>query len=69
MSEYEADPSSEWGSWEDAERWRKRDFRNRTPAKRLDWLIAALELAYRSGAVKPRGPDESNPDQVMSNRT
>lgn len=64
MGEHETDLPSEWGSWEDAERWRKRDFRNRTPAKRLDWLIAALELAYRSGAVKVRGPDDPDRDRA-----
>lgn len=64
MSEYEADLASEWGSWEDAERWRKRDFLNRTPAQRLDWLIAALELAYRSGAVKIRVPEDPNRDRA-----
>ncbi len=55
----EFDPNSEpsaWGSYEDAEALRRWSFRRRTPAQRLQWLQSALELAYRSGAVKPRTP-------------
>lgn len=29
-----------------------------TPAQRLAWLEEALRLAYASGALKPRGPQE-----------
>lgn len=65
MSDKILEQWQEWGSWEDAERWRKRDFRNRTPARRLDWLIAALELAYRSGAIKPRGPGKTREERVQ----
>lgn len=28
-----------------------------TPAKRLAWLEEALELAYRTGALKPKLPE------------
>jgi hypothetical protein len=45
-----------WGSWEDAEALRRWSFKQRTPEQRLRWLQSALELAYRSGALKPRQP-------------
>lgn len=67
MTMVEFDPSSEpqaWGSWEDAEALRRWSFERRTPAQRLAWLQAALDLAYQSGAIKPRrpgGPDPSGP--------
>lgn len=47
-----------WGSFENAERLRERSFRNRTPQQRLDWLVEALKLAYASGALEPRRPDD-----------
>jgi hypothetical protein len=50
---------SSWGSFEDAESLRRWAFLRRTPAQRLDWLIEMLEIAYRTGAIKPRGPDSS----------
>jgi hypothetical protein len=43
----------DWGSWRQAEFWRKESFMKRSPAQRLHWLKAALVLAYRSGALKP----------------
>jgi hypothetical protein len=48
-----------WGSWEDAESLRRWSFERRTPEQRLAWLQSALQLAYQSGAVKPRRPDEA----------
>ncbi len=57
----EFDPSQEpraWGAWEDADALRRWSFARRTPEQRLAWLQAALELAYRSGAIKPRRPEE-----------
>ena len=27
-----------WGTWDDAERWRREDFQRRSPATRLAWL-------------------------------
>lgn len=50
-------PPARWGSYEDAEALRRWSFRRRTPEQRLQWLQSALELAYRSGAIKPRVPD------------
>lgn len=53
------DPGKEpqaWGSYEDAEALRRWSFERRTPEQRLAWLEAALELAYQSGALKPRRP-------------
>ena len=46
-----------WGTFEDAEALRRWSFLRRTPEQRLAWLTAALELAYQSGALKPRRPD------------
>jgi len=56
------DPDQEphaWGSFEDAEALRRWSFERRTPEQRLAWLKAALELAYQSGALKARRPDDS----------
>ena len=51
-------PPSGHGSYEDAEALRRWAFLRRTPAERLAWLVDALEIAYRTGALKPRGPAE-----------
>ncbi len=56
MTEPSPPPMS--GSYEDAERFRRWAFRQRTPEQRLQWLIEALEIAYSSGALKPRRPVE-----------
>lgn len=56
------DPDEEpqaWGSYEDAEALRRWSFARRTPEQRLAWLKAALEIAYQSGAIKPRRPASS----------
>lgn len=53
------DPGEEpqaWGSYQDAEALRRWSFERRTPEQRLAWLKAALEIAYQSGAIKPRRP-------------
>jgi len=52
----DAEPSA-WGSFEDAEALRHWSFVRRTPEQRLAWLKAALEIAYQSGALKPRRPE------------
>jgi hypothetical protein len=49
-----------WGSWEDVEALRRWSFARRTPEQRLAWLVSALQLAYQSGAIKPRRPDASD---------
>ena len=54
----EQEPSA-WGTFEDAEALRRWSFARRTPEQRLAWLKAALEIAYLSGALKPRCPDRS----------
>lgn len=47
----EADRDAEdWGSFEQAEAWRKEQFAARTPEQKLAWLKSALVLAYESGA-------------------
>jgi hypothetical protein len=51
-----AEPIERWGTFEDAEYWRKEDFLRRSPAQRLNWLSEMLVLAYRSGAIKPHNP-------------
>ena len=61
------DPNKEpsaWGSWEDAEALRRWSFARRTPEQRLAWLVSALQLAYQSGAIKPRRPDASDSSAV-----
>lgn len=61
----EFDPNelpSAWGTFEDAEALRRWSFMRRTPEQRLNWLVAALELANQSGAITFRGsqiPDAS----------
>ena len=47
-------PPASWGSYDDAETLRRWAFLRRTPAERLAWLIEMLEIAYRTGAIKPR---------------
>jgi len=44
----------QFGRWQDAEALRKWSFLQRTPQQRLDWLIAALTIAYQCGALKTR---------------
>ena len=59
------DPDKEpcaWGSYEVAEALRRWSFERRTPEQRLAWLTAALELAYQSGAIKPRRPENASSD-------
>jgi hypothetical protein len=53
------EPPAAWGTHEDAEALRRWAFLRRTPAERLAWLVEMLEIAYRTGALKPRGPDPS----------
>ncbi|MBU6470792.1 MAG: hypothetical protein KGQ68_08940 [Gammaproteobacteria bacterium] len=54
------DKHERWGTFEDAEYWRKEEFLRRSPEQRLDWLREMLVLAYRSGAIKP---DEQSPKE------
>jgi hypothetical protein len=62
MPEFDPDQEpSGWGSWEDAEMLRRWSFERRTPEQRLEWLRSALQLAYQSGAIKPRRPDAPEP--------
>ncbi len=49
-----ASPRERWGSWEDAEHWRKDSFLRRTPAQRMQWLEEMVALARR-GAQRCRG--------------
>jgi len=58
MQQFDPDAvPSAWGSFEDAEALRRWSFERRTPEQRLAWLQAALEIAYQSGALKPRRPE------------
>lgn len=61
MTEFDPDtPPNAWGSYEDAEALRRWSFRRRTPEQRLAWLVAALELAYQTGALMPRRPADAD---------
>lgn len=51
------EPSERWGTWEDAEHWRKESFMRRTPAQRLQWLEEMMDFA-RIG--KQQGRDRSS---------
>lgn len=53
-------PPASWGSYDDAEALRRWAFLRRTPAERLAWLIEMLEIAYRTGAIKPRTIEPSS---------
>ena len=65
MPEFDAEREpSAWGAWEDAVALRQWSFARRTPEQRLAWLVSALQLAYQSGAIKPRRPD--SPDTSLS---
>ena len=58
MSDFKvSEPPVAWGTFEDAETLRRWSFLQRTPEQRLNWLIDMLEIAYASGALKPRRPD------------
>lgn len=46
-----------WGTYDDADALRRWSFERRTPEQRLAWLQAALEIAYQSGAIQPRRPE------------
>ena len=50
-------PPTSWGTFEDAEALRRWSFLQRTPERRLEWLIEVLEVAYASGALKPHRPE------------
>ena len=52
----DGEPPTSSGSYGDAETLRRWAFLKRTPEQRLAWLIEALEIAYRTGALKPHDP-------------
>jgi len=57
----------QFGSWEDAEALRRWSFQRRSPEQRLAWLVAALEIAYGSGALRalvPPAPMQPAPTQA-----
>jgi hypothetical protein len=56
------EPPASSGSYDDAEAVRRWAFLRRTPAERLAWLVEALEIAYRTGALKPRDPGSGDPN-------
>lgn len=49
-------PASDWGSWQQGERWSHQEFLNRSPADRLAWLENLLELR-RAAVAKPKAQD------------
>ena len=67
MTDFDPDtPPTAWGTFEDAEALRRWSFRRRTPEQRLAWLVAALEIAYQTGALAPRRPADPG-DPAASN--
>lgn len=66
MSDVADKPPESSGRFDDAEALRRWAFRRRTPAQRLDWLIEMLEIAYHTGAIKPRGPAQCAKEPVGS---
>lgn len=70
MSSFDPDRISDaWGTWADAEALREWSFERRTPEQRLQWLQAALALAYQSGALQPRRPPPESPSTVVPDGT
>lgn len=63
MSRIRDEPPVSSGSYADAESLRRWALLRRTPAERLAWLIEALEIAYRTGALKARMPDTASPTE------
>jgi hypothetical protein len=47
-----AERAERWGSWEDAEHWRRESFLRRTPAQRMKWLEEMVALARRGAALR-----------------
>lgn len=67
MREFDSNQEpSAWGTWEDAEALRRWSFARRTPEQRLAWLQSALQLAYQSGALKPRRPNAPDSPAIDS---
>lgn len=62
------DKQADWGSWEQTEEWRKQSFLARTPAQRLQWLKAALVLAYDSGALHMPGQPKEQDERDSSHQ-
>jgi hypothetical protein len=50
-----AEPAERWGSWADAEYWRRESFQRRTPAQRMKWLEEMAALARRGAALRKEG--------------
>jgi hypothetical protein len=50
--ERNAEPVERWGSWEDAEHWRRESFLRRTPAQRMKWLEEMVGLVRRGAALR-----------------
>ncbi len=71
MPDFDPDQEpSAWGTWQDAEALRRWSFARRTPEQRLAWLQSALQLAYETGAIKPRRPAGSEaPDNDTAHTT
>ncbi|MEM9251122.1 MAG: hypothetical protein AAGB29_02115 [Planctomycetota bacterium] len=53
--------TEDWGSFEQAEDWRRESFLARTPAQRLVWLKSALKLRYQ--AMESRGERTFNEEE------
>lgn len=57
------DETDDWGSWEQAEAWRRESFLARTPAQRLAWLKSALRLRLKYRALERKEAGTREPEQ------
>ena len=53
----EPESSDDWGSFEQAERWRREAFLARSHAQRLQWLRSALRVYYAGQERTPKARD------------
>ena len=60
MTEQRSRVAEAWGSWEDADRWRREAFRNRSPLDRLAWLEDLLRLRLAVEAGKAQRKDQAS---------
>lgn len=53
----------EWGSWEQADRWRREAFQRRSPAERLAWLEDLLRLRQSAAVARANRSPTKTPSQ------
>lgn len=52
----------DWGTWDEAERWRHEAFQRRSPVDRLAWLEDVWALAKAAGRVPSPGITRADAD-------